>query len=76
MANAYVSMLDLIVRLVHLPVFGLTWLSIGLLLTITTRNIPNDLKSGRSLLIVKSIGYTLAFVFLVPALISIFLTIR
>ena len=74
MANAYVSMLDLISRLVHMPIFGLTWLIVGLLLVIVTLLIPNDFR-GKGLIAVKIIGYTLSAVFLLPGALSIFLTI-
>ena len=69
MANELYLMLDLIRKLFHVLPFGLMWIIIGLMLIIVTLLIPK-LNNSKSLIIVKTIGYTLGTVFLLPGIIS------
>ena len=70
MANELYLMLDLIRKLFQILPFGLIWIIIGLILLIVTILIPK-LNNSKSLIIVKSVGFTLGAVFLLPGMTSV-----
>ena len=73
MVNEFYTTFSLINRLLHSMSFGFSWVVLGLLLVIVTMLIPDDMKGGKSLIIVKSVGFTLAMTFLLPGMLAIYL---
>lgn len=59
----------LFLKILHSPVFGFSWIVIGLILIIATLVIPH--RECKSALVVKTIGYTLAACFIVPGIVAL-----
>lgn len=58
----------LFLKILNTPVFGLSWVVLGLIVVIATMAIPYN--GSKSALIVKTVGFTVAAIFVIPGLVA------
>ena len=62
------KLMFLFFKILNSPVFGMAWIILGLVLVIATMAIPCN--GSKSALIVKTVGFTIATMFVIPGLLA------